>query len=183
PTHIILSPGPKHPKDSEICLEIIEADLNVPILGICLGHQAIAYKFGASIKTLKTPVHGKSSKISVINEGDIFKNLPSNFEVMRYHSLYVDNLPNELEILAKSDVIMAIKHKTKQIYGIQFHPESFFTQYGKKIIENFINLNQISKNKEKNVENFAPFMKKLQVGYPLDSSDYEIICKAINNIA
>ncbi|NLK66872.1 MAG: anthranilate phosphoribosyltransferase [Campylobacteraceae bacterium] len=183
PTHIILSPGPNHPKDSGICLDILNADLDIPILGVCLGHQAIAYNFKAEIKKLETPVHGKSSKIKVARENEIFKSLPEEFSVMRYHSLYADTLPECLEALAISDddVIMALGHKTKQIYGVQFHPESFFTQYGKKIIENFINLNKKSNEKEQNMENLAPFMKKLQVGFPLDSADYEIICKAIND--
>lgn len=187
PTHIILSPGPKHPKDSGICLEIIKSNLDIPILGICLGHQAIAFTFGGEIKQLEIPLHGKSSRIEIYNNGVLFDGLPKNFEVMRYHSLYADekSLPKEFEILAKSqndDIIMAFKHKEKAIFGIQFHPESYFTQYGKKIIENFINYNrQNEQNKEQKVSNFAPFMIKLQNNFPLDGSDYEIICKALND--
>ncbi|QKF85962.1 aminodeoxychorismate synthase, glutaminase, component II [Campylobacter blaseri] len=147
PSHIILSPGPKHPKDSAICLDILKSNLNIPILGVCLGHQAIGYSYGANIKKLKTPFHGKISTLEVKNEGVLFDSLPREFDVMRYHSLYIDEdtLSSEFEILAKSkndDIIMAIRHKNKPIFGIQFHPESYFTQYGKQIISNFINYNK-----------------------------------------
>lgn len=186
PSHIVLSPGPKHPRDSGVCLEILKADLDIPVLGICLGHQAIGLVFNGEIKRLEVPLHGKSSLIKVQNQGVILSNLPSEFEVMRYHSLYVDetSLPPCLEILAKSendDIIMAFKHKQKPIFGIQFHPESYFTQYGKKIIENFINYDKKEKTKEKKVVNLSPYMVKLQKGFPLDSADYEVICAAIND--
>lgn len=181
---IILSPGPKHPKDSKVCLDILKANLNIPILGVCLGHQAIAYANGCKIEVLKTPKHGKASTIEVKNQNCIFKNLPKSFEVQRYHSLYVDekSLSNDFEILAKSvddDIIMAIKHKTKPIWGVQFHPESYFTQFGKILIENFLNYNKKQKTKEKDMTNLAPFMIKLQKGYPLESGDYEKICAAL----
>ena len=174
PSKIILSPGPKHPKDSGICLEILKANLGIPILGVCLGHQAIGLSFGSKIKTLEVPKHGKTSLVKVCGENAVLAGLPSEFEVMRYHSLYVDELPECLEISAVSEdgVIMAMKHKEREIYGIQFHPESYFTQYGKKIIENFVNLNK-PQIKEKKVSNFAPFMIKLQKGFPLESGDYE----------
>lgn len=180
PSKIILSPGPKHPKDSGICLDILSANLGVPILGICLGHQAIGLAFGTKINTLQSPIHGKTSKIKVVNSGVIFDDLPSEFKVMRYHSLYVDEIPPELEILALSDdnIIMALRHRNRQIWGIQFHPESYFTQYGKKIIENFVNLNK-PQIKEKTMVNFAPFMIKLQKGFPLENIDYETIFKAV----
>ncbi|MDA3043374.1 MULTISPECIES: anthranilate phosphoribosyltransferase [unclassified Campylobacter] len=180
PSKIILSPGPKHPKDSGICLEILKANLGIPILGVCLGHQAIGLSFGAKIKTLEVPKHGKTSEISVVSENAVLAGLPSKFEVMRYHSLYVDELPPCLEISAVSEdgVIMAMKHKEREIYGIQFHPESYFTQYGKKIIENFVNLNK-PQIKEKKVSNFAPFMIKLQKGFPLEGGDYEEIFSAV----
>jgi len=182
PSRIILSPGPKHPKDSGICLEILKSDIEVPILGVCLGHQAIGLSFGGEICQLKNPKHGKSSQIEVISQDAMFSGLPKKFGVMRYHSLYVDekSLPKCLKITAKStddDIIMAFRHENRPIYGIQFHPESYFTQYGKKILSNFINLN---KKKEKQMTDFAPFMTKLQKDYPLDSSDYEVICQAIN---
>ncbi len=147
PSKIILSPGPKHPKDSGVCLEILECakdgELKMPILGVCLGHQAIALSFGASIKRLKSPKHGKTSQIKLIAPSAVLADMPGVFEVMRYHSLYVDDLPDELVASAYSmddNIIMALEHKDLKIYGIQFHPESFFTPYGRKIIENFVNL-------------------------------------------
>lgn len=180
PSKIILSPGPKHPSDSGVCLDILKADLDIPILGVCLGHQAIGLVFGASIKRLELPLHGKSSMIKVVKSNKIFDELPSEFSVMRYHSLYVDNVPECLEISAVSDdgVIMGLKHKSKPIYGIQFHPESYFTEYGKKIIANFVKLNK-PQNTEKKEISFAPFMTKLQKNFPLESKDYETICKAL----
>ena len=143
PSRIVLSPGPKHPKDSGICLDILQNIDDIPILGICLGHQAIAHVYGGEIKRLENPLHGKTSKISITCENSpLFKNLPHEFSVMRYHSLYVneEGLPEDLIITARSDdgIIMALKHRSKNIYGIQFHPESFFTEYGKRIIKNFI---------------------------------------------
>lgn len=184
PSYIILSPGPKHPKDSQICLEILKAELNVPILGVCLGHQAIAFASGAKIKKLEIPKHGKTSTISITNNKTIFANMPNSFEIMRYHSLYVDesSLSKDFNIIAKSDdddKIMAIEHKTKPIWGVQFHPESYFTQFGKKIIENFINLNKKEQILQKEVTDLSPFMIKLQKNFPLDGNDYEIICKAL----
>lgn len=183
PTHIILSPGPKHPKDSGVCLDILKADLDIPILGICLGHQAIALAFGSDIEKLQIPLHGKTSKIEVLDDDSvIFNSLPKEFEVMRYHSLYATNLPPCLKITAMSNgIIMGIEHKEKRIYGIQFHPESYFTHYGKIMIKNFIDVGKKSNLKEKNMENLAPFMTKLQKGFPLDGSDYEVVCKTIND--
>lgn len=142
PSKIILSPGPKHPKDSGICLEILKMNLEIPILGVCLGHQAIGLVFGAKIKTLQEPKHGKTSEIKIVGENPILSELPNNFKVMRYHSLFVDELSDELEIsaLSEDNIIMAMKHRNRPIYGIQFHPESYFTEYGKKIIENFVKL-------------------------------------------
>jgi len=146
PSKIIFSPGPKHPKDSGICLEILNNtdELgNIPILGICLGHQAIGMNFGGEIKRLENPLHGKTSEITVLSENSVlFKNLPKKFKVMRYHSLYVDDIPEDLEVTAKSEdgVAMAVEHKSKNIFGIQFHPESIFTEYGKNMIRNFLNI-------------------------------------------
>lgn len=144
PSRIIFSPGPKHPKDSKICLEILKSYSEVPILGICLGHQAIGYSFSGNIKQLDIPLHGKSSEINIIKANKLFKNIPDSFSVMRYHSLYIsdEKFPDNLEILAKTNdnIIMALKHKSKEIYGIQFHPESYFTDYGQNIIKNFISI-------------------------------------------
>lgn len=183
PSRIVLSPGPKRPEDSGVCLEILRANLDAPILGVCLGHQAIGLVNGAKIKCLDTPLHGKTSRIKILASEPLFSGLPAEFEVMRYHSLYADELPPVLEPLAVSEdgVLMALRVKDRPIFGIQFHPESHFTQYGKKILQNFLEFN---KPQQKPVsaqsENFAPFLLKLQKGFPLDGSDYEIICRAIN---
>lgn len=181
PSKIILSPGPKHPKDSGVCLEILQANLGVPVLGICLGHQAIGLNFGAKIKRLDDPLHGKTSFIDVKNKEPLFAGLPERFEVMRYHSLYVDELPASLSADAVSDdgVVMALSVKDKPIFGIQFHPESYFTQYGKKIVENFVNYKAKKEVKEPKIRSLKPYLIKLQENIPLDDSDFEQICEII----
>jgi len=140
---IIISPGPGHPKDSKVSLDCINhLGEDIPILGICLGHQAIGISFGANIINSNQIVHGKTSMISH-NDSELFKGLKSPFEATRYHSLIIDKetLPEELEITAKSDqIIMGVKHKEKPIFGVQFHPESIKTENGLKIIENFLNI-------------------------------------------
>ena len=197
PDKIIFSPGPKHPKDSGICLEIlnnIDELGNIPILGICLGHQAIGMNFGGEIRRLENPLHGKTSEITVLSENSVlFKNLPKKFKVMRYHSLYVDNIPEELEVTARSEdgIVMAVEHKSKNIFGIQFHPESFFTEYGKNIIRNFLNI-EVSENLQKNknfenskkkgnFENMDKYLKKLQENIALTDTDFREICKIIDD--
>ena len=197
PSKIIFSPGPKHPKDSGICLEIlnnIDELGNIPILGICLGHQAIGMNFGGEIKRLENPLHGKTSEITVLSENSVlFKNLPKKFKVMRYHSLYVENIPEELEVTARSEdgIAMAVEHKSKNIFGIQFHPESFFTEYGKNIIRNFLNI-EVSENLQKNknfenskkkgnFENMDKYLKKLQENIALTDTDFREICKIIDD--
>ena len=197
PSKIIFSPGPKHPKDSGICLEILNNtdELgNIPILGICLGHQAIGMNFGGKIKRLENPLHGKTSEITVLSENSVlFKNLPKKFKVMRYHSLYVDDIPETLEVTAKSEdgIAMAVEHKSKNIFGIQFHPESIFTEYGKNMIRNFLNIevsktlqnNENSKNiKEKgNFIDMNKYLKKLQENIALTDTDFREICKIIDS--
>ena len=197
PSKIIFSPGPKHPKDSGICLEILNNtdELgNIPILGICLGHQAIGMNFGGEIKRLENPLHGKTSEITVLSENSVlFKNLPKKFKVMRYHSLYVDDIPETLEVTAKSEdgVAMAVEHKSKNIFGIQFHPESFFTEYGKNMIRNFLNIevsetlqnniNSKNTNKKGNFIDMNKYLKKLQENIALTDTDFREICKIIDS--
>ena len=194
PSKIIFSPGPKHPKDSRICLEILNNtdELgNIPILGICLGHQAIGMNFGGEIKRLENPLHGKTSEITVLSENSVlFKNLPKKFKVMRYHSLYVDDIPENLEVTAKSEdgVAMAVEHKSKNIFGIQFHPESIFTEYGKNMIRNFLNIEvsetlQNNKNSKKkgNFIDMNKYLKKLQENIALTDTDFREICKIIDS--
>lgn len=187
PSKIVLSPGPKHPQDSGICLEILRSDIAEPVLGICLGHQAIGLARGAKIKRLQKPYHGKTSLIKVSRKEPLFTGLPDEFEVMRYHSLYVDELPSNLQATAVSEdgVVMALSVRDRPIFGIQFHPESYFTQYGKKIIENFINYEAapatgVAKEpKEPKVRPLKPFLIKLQENERLDDRDFEQICEII----
>lgn len=145
PSHIILSPGPGYPKDAGICIEAArELGKNFPILGVCLGHQAICEAFGAAIGHAKQLMHGKASDITVDTSCGLFKNLPESFTVARYHSLAADaeTMPDCLRITAKTadDEIMAVQHTSYPIYGVQFHPESILTPLGAKILENFLNL-------------------------------------------
>lgn len=193
PSHIVLSPGPKHPKNSKVCLEILQQIDNIPILGICLGHQALGLVNGATVARLSEPLHGKTSEIIVTDENSVlFRGLPKNFEVMRYHSLYVSKrgLPDTLKVTALSTdgVIMAMEHRWKPIYSIQFHPESFFTQYGKNIIKNFLVGTLPDENVDANNERerlianavCSKYLKKLQDNLPLSDTDFKEICAVIN---
>ena len=194
PSRIVLSPGPKHPKDSGICLEILKEITDIPILGICLGHQAFGLVHGSTIKRLEVPLHGKTSVLTITEpQSVLFKGLPQQFNVMRYHSLYVDKdtLPQELIITALSDdgVIMALQHKTKPIHSIQFHPESFFTEYGKNILKNFlvgtqaVQSVQNTQEKAKAYANevFKAALKKLQENQSLGDSDFKQICEVLHS--
>ena len=142
PEKIVISPGPKTPKDAGNCVDIIKkVSGKIPILGICLGHQSIGYAFGGKIIHADELFHGKSSDIN-LKENILFNGLNKRMRVARYHSLIVEkeSLPDCLEIIASSDeaIIMAIKHKTHETYGLQFHPESILTQGGKVILRNFL---------------------------------------------
>jgi anthranilate synthase component 2 len=139
---IIISPGPGRPEDAGICIEVIKNFTGkLPILGICLGHQAIGHAFGGNVIGAEKIMHGKTSEIAT-EACDIFKDMPEKFEVMRYHSLVVENnsLPKELKAIAKTEdnVIMGVKHKEHELYGLQFHPESILTQHGAKMLRNFV---------------------------------------------
>lgn len=143
PECIILSPGPGKPENAGICIDIVkEFHDRIPILGVCLGHQAICAAFGGEISHAKRLMHGKSSDIS-LDYDFIFKGLPIEINVGRYHSLSLveDTLPDELEIISKARddrEIMAVKHKDYNVYGLQFHPESILTPDGLTIMENFL---------------------------------------------
>ncbi|MCY3413973.1 MAG: aminodeoxychorismate/anthranilate synthase component II [Candidatus Heimdallarchaeota archaeon] len=146
PNAIILSPGPGNPenkRDFGICRDILSQCKTIPILGICLGHQGIGLEYGAVIKKAPRAMHGKTSRISHENK-ELFKGIENNFNAMRYHSLMISrkDLPKSLEILAESDdgCIMSVKVLNYPTYGIQFHPESYFTEYGDKLLNNFISL-------------------------------------------
>ena len=139
---IIISPGPKNPKEAGLSLDIIDKFKDdIPILGICLGHQCIGHYFGAKIIKGEKPMHGKISEIIHDNKG-LFHGVKNPLKVTRYHSLITEkeNLPADLEITAETsdEVIMGIKHNKLPIYGVQFHPEAELTEDGHKILENFI---------------------------------------------
>lgn len=141
---IVISPGPGRPEDAGLSVEIIKRfHKELPILGVCLGHQSIAYAFGGKIIHAKDLMHGKTSLITGDEKG-VFKNIKKPVQVMRYHSLAVDkeSLPEELEISAVADdgEIMGLRHKKYPVEGIQFHPESIMTPTGKRLLRNFINL-------------------------------------------
>jgi len=145
---IVISPGPLSPNYAGISLEIInQYHLSKPILGVCLGHQAIAQYFGAIINKAKLPRHGKVDKMKHTNER-LFKNIPIEFSATRYHSLIAEDLPDCLVVNCMcDDEIMGIQHKVLPIFGIQFHPESCQTEYGIDIIKNFIEIaSDLSKN-------------------------------------
>ena len=142
PSHIIISPGPGVPDEAGISLSVIHAFFNrVPILGVCLGHQAIGQAFGGCVVKAQRPLHGRGSWIKHI-EKDIFSNLPSPLFAGRYHSLIVDGatLPEELEPMAWSEEgeLMGLRHKQYPVYGVQFHPESILTQEGHRLLANFL---------------------------------------------
>ena len=146
PAKIIISPGPATPDDAGICLDVIkEFSQSTPILGICLGHQSIAQVFGGEVIRAPKMMHGKTSKIEVVCDDIIFKNLPKQIVQTRYHSLTVNknNLPDNIVVTSKSlddDEIMSIKIKDKNVYGVQFHPESVMSEYGHEMIDNFLKI-------------------------------------------
>jgi len=154
PSGIIISPGPKDPTDIGISEDIIRefAD-KIPILGVCLGHQAIAHVYGANIIKGHRPMHGKISPLTHSNQG-IFKNIPSPMNVTRYHSLVIDpkTLSKDFIVTATSDdgAIMGIKHKTLLLEGVQFHPEAVLTEYGHELLANFVSTCHKSKGEESN---------------------------------
>ena len=154
PQAIVLSPGPCTPNEAGICLKLVKrAGADVPILGVCLGHQAIGQAFGGKIVSAPTLMHGKLSTIRTLGSGSssapntgagIFAGLPSEFEATRYHSLTVerDSLPDCFEITAETDdgVIMGLQHKTLPLHGVQFHPESIASEHGHALLANFLDL-------------------------------------------
>ncbi|MCR5801577.1 MAG: aminodeoxychorismate/anthranilate synthase component II [Lachnospiraceae bacterium] len=143
PDCIIISPGPGRPSDAGIIIEAVQKlGGKIPIFGVCLGHQAICEAFGATITYAKQLMHGKQSVCDIDTDTLLFKGLPKKVKVARYHSLAADpdTMPEELIVTAGTEdgEIMAVKHRDKEIYGVQFHPESIMTPEGKTMIENFI---------------------------------------------
>jgi anthranilate synthase/aminodeoxychorismate synthase-like glutamine amidotransferase len=149
PQRVILSPGPGNPavaEDFGVCAEIIQkqAELDCPVLGVCLGHQGIAHYLGGKVITAPEIVHGESRFMQCVSPSPLFKGVPEVFEAMRYHSLLIDesHLPEGLEITVRdleTAIPMAVQHRSQPIFGIQFHPESIGTPHGKQILRNFIN--------------------------------------------
>lgn len=143
PDRIILSPGPGRPEDAGIIMEVVNVlGKDIPILGVCLGHQAICAAFGATITYAKALMHGKQSEVKFDTECPIFRGIPETAPVARYHSLAADGdtLPDGMKVTARTadGEVMAVQHETYPIYGVQFHPESIMTPNGKRMLENFI---------------------------------------------
>ncbi len=136
---IIISPGAGNPDTAGISMDIIKEFYKTKkILGICLGHQCIAQFFGGKVVKSPNPTHGKTSKIFFDKQSKLFKGLPQGFEVTRYHSLVVKDVPLKITAKTKDNIIMAIEHEKLPIYGVQFHPEAILTQYGHELFYNFI---------------------------------------------
>jgi anthranilate synthase component 2 len=143
PEYIILSPGPKRPKDAGVCIDVAKnLGTTSKILGVCLGHQSICEAFGATVTYAKQLMHGKQSLCKLDTSDKLFKGLPNEIMVARYHSLAADEstMPDCLKVIAKTDdgEIMAVKHKEQNIWGVQFHPESIMTPDGITILKNFL---------------------------------------------
>ena len=145
PTKIIISPGPGRPEDAGVIIDVVkELGRSIPILGVCLGHQAICMAFGATVTYAKELMHGKDSLTYFDTDSTVFSGLPNKSKVARYHSLAAseDTIPTDLKVVAKTDdgEVMAVEHRHYPIYGVQFHPESIMTEYGKEMLRNFISL-------------------------------------------
>ena len=145
PQAIVLSPGPCTPNEAGICLDLIrQAGPHIPILGVCLGHQAIGQAYGGKVIRAPKPMHGKLSAITQHDTRSVFKGLPSSFQVTRYHSLIVErsSLPDCLEITAETNdqLIMGLAHKTHPVHGVQFHPESIASEQGHALLANFLEI-------------------------------------------
>jgi anthranilate synthase component 2 len=150
PQAVLLSPGPCTPDEAGVCLDLLaRAPRDLPILGVCLGHQAMGQAEGGKVVRAKTLMHGKTDSIRH-NGAGVFKDIPSPFTATRYHSLAIDrsSLPNTLEVTAWTDdgEIMGVQHKDRPMYGVQFHPESIATQYGHEMLANFLDLASVDRS-------------------------------------
>ena len=142
PEAIVLSPGPCTPGEAGVCLGLIAAATGrIPLLGVCLGHQAIGQAFGATVRRGPAPMHGKVTPIRHAGTG-IFQGMPSPFQAARYHSLVVEDLPDTLDATAWTEdgILMGLRHRTAPIFGVQFHPESIASEHGHKLLGNFIGI-------------------------------------------
>jgi len=144
---IVLSPGPEVPKKAGLLNKVVDYYHSThPMLGICLGHQAIGEFFGADLIKAHRPMHGKLSEVQVVQDNELFMGIDKRMKVVRYNSLVINNLPANLEIVATAEhnEVMAIKHKSLPVYGLQFHPEAALTQQGLKILKNWLVYNNIT---------------------------------------
>ena len=142
PDAIVLSPGPCTPREAGICLDLISAARDTPLLGVCLGHQAIGEAFGGAVVRAPLPVHGKMATIEHRGE-TIFRGINGPFQATRYHSLVVERatLPGDLAVTAETDgLIMGLSHRSRPVHGVQFHPESIASEHGHLILKNFLSL-------------------------------------------
>ena len=141
---VVLSPGPCTPNEAGICMDLVRAaaQVQLPVLGVCLGHQAIGQAFGGKVVRAPAPMHGKLSEVRHRGQS-VFEDVPSPFKATRYYSLVVERagLPAELEVTAETgEVVMGLRHRSLPIHGVQFHPESIASEHGHKILENFLKI-------------------------------------------
>lgn len=144
PEYIVLSPGPGRPENAGICVETVKKFAGeIPILGVCLGHQAICEAFGGKVSYAEKLMHGKTSQIKIDTDSRLFKGMEEEIPAARYHSLALveESLPEELKVTARADdgTVMAVEHREFPVYGLQFHPESILTPDGNKMIRNYLN--------------------------------------------
>jgi anthranilate synthase/aminodeoxychorismate synthase-like glutamine amidotransferase len=144
PSRILISPGPGRPEDAGVTLEVIRGCTAIPILGVCLGHQAMGLAFGGSVVRAPAPMHGKTTTVEHDGRG-VFSGIGSPFQASRYHSLVVADAawPDALEVTARSKedgLVMGLRHRTLPLHGVQFHPESILTHEGRRILRNFLEL-------------------------------------------
>ena len=144
PSRILISPGPGRPEDAGVTLDVIRTFTTVPVLGVCLGHQAIGMAFGGNVVRAPVPMHGKTTTVEHDGRG-VFAGITSSFQASRYHSLVVadDGWPASLEVTARSKedgLVMGLRHRTLPLHGVQFHPESILTHEGRRILRNFLEL-------------------------------------------
>ena len=140
PSRIVISPGPGRPEDAGVSCDLIRGCGEIPLLGVCLGHQAIGHVFGGKVVRAERPMHGKVSPVTHRGEG-LFRGVPSPFTATRYHSLVVDaaSIPPDLEVTAETGgVVMGLRHRTRPVAGVQFHPESILTREGETMLRNFV---------------------------------------------
>jgi anthranilate synthase component 2 len=143
PDALVLSPGPCTPNEAGVCLELVRAGEAIPLLGVCLGHQAIGQAYGGRVVRAPAPMHGKVSRITH-NARGLFRGVNGPFHATRYHSLVIErsSAPDDLEVMAQSDdgSIMAVSHRDRPVHGVQFHPESIASEHGRTILKNFLDI-------------------------------------------